>query len=46
MLSLTVDEDILRVVESYGYPRKLINKSLQDGDLNQGTAAYNLLALS
>ncbi len=41
-----IDEDAVRTVESYGYPRKMTVKSLQDGELNQATAAYNLLVLS
>ncbi len=41
-----IDEDAIRVVESYGYPRKMVVQSLHNGDLNQATAAYNLLVLS
>lgn len=40
-----VDEEAIRVIESFGFPRKMIIESLNKGELNQATATYNLLVL-
>jgi len=40
-----IDEGVLRTMEKLGYPRDLVLKGLQAGDLNHATATYNLLVL-
>ena len=40
-----IDEDVLKIMETYGYPRELVLKGLQAGELNHATATYNLLVL-
>jgi len=41
-----IDEEALRVLESFGYPRKLVLEGLNKGEMNHATASYNLLVLS
>ena len=41
----SVDEDAVRVIESFGYPRSMLLKSLHSGELNHATASYTLLLL-
>ena len=40
-----IDEEALRSIEQFGYPKKSILNSLEKQDLNHGTASYNLLLL-
>ena len=42
---MRIDEDVLQVVESYGYPRAFIKDSLVRGDINHATACYYLLLM-
>ena len=41
-----LDEEAIKVVEAFGYPRALVIHSLNNGLLNHATAAYNLLTLN
>ena len=38
-----VDEEALRVLEVFGYPRNLVISALNKGELNHATTCYNLL---
>ena len=38
-----IDEEALRVLEGFGYPRKMVIESLNSGELNHATTCYNLL---
>ena len=38
-----IDEEALKVLEGFGYPRKLVIDSLYNGELNHATTCYNLL---
>ena len=38
-----IDEEALKVLEGFGYPRKLVIESLHSGELNHATTCYNLL---
>ena len=38
-----IDEEALKVLEGFGYPRKLVIEALHDGELNHATTCYNLL---
>lgn len=38
-----IDEEALKVLEGFGYPRKLVIDSLNNGELNHATTCYNLL---
>mmetsp|Transcript_18945 Transcript_18945/g.25668 ORF Transcript_18945/g.25668 Transcript_18945/m.25668 type:complete len:93 (-) Transcript_18945:75-353(-) len=38
-----IDEEALKVLEGFGYPRKLVIDSLHNGELNHATTCYNLL---
>ena len=38
-----IDEEALKVLEGFGYPRKLVIDSLHSGELNHATTCYNLL---
>ena len=45
-LSITqdfVDEETLRQVEKFGYPKSFVRDCLQRGDINHATACYHLL---
>ena len=41
-----IDEDALRIVETFGYPRSVVLASLHRGEMNHATTCYNLLTLS
>lgn len=41
-----IDEEAIRVLENFGYPRSMVIDSLNKGELNHATASYNLLVLS
>jgi hypothetical protein len=41
-----MNEEVLQVMESMGFPRKIVREGLNKGDLNHATATYNLLVLS
>ena len=38
-----IDEEALKVLEGFGYPRKLVIQALHSGELNHATTCYNLL---
>ena len=38
-----IDEEALKVLDGFGYPRKLVIDSLHSGELNHATTCYNLL---
>ena len=38
-----MDEEALRVLESFGYPRHLVIQAINQGELNHATTTYNLL---
>lgn len=38
-----IDEEALKVLEGFGYPRKLVIEALHSGELNHATTCYNLL---
>lgn len=40
-----IEEEYVRIIESFGYTRQLLIKGLQSGELNHATATYNLLVL-
>lgn len=40
-----IDEEAIRVLENFGYPRSKVIESLNKGELNHATASYNLLVL-
>lgn len=40
-----IDEEAIRILENFGYPRQMVIESLKRGDLNHATATYNLLVL-
>lgn len=42
----SIDEDAVKAVESFGYPRQSILNAINHGELNHATAAYNLLILN
>ena len=37
-----IDEEALRVLEQFGYTRKLVIESLNKGELNHATCSYDL----
>lgn len=41
-----LDEEVLQVLEGFGFQRKLVKDGLNKGELNHATASYNLLVLS
>jgi len=38
-----IDEEALRVLESWGYPKRDVRAWLRDGDVNHATTSYHLL---
>ncbi len=38
-----IDEDALKIVEGYGYPRSFVVKCLNKGDINHATTCYYLI---
>mgnify|MGYP006112398669 FL=1 len=40
-----IDEEALKVLESFGYPRQYVIRSLNQGELNHATCSYNLLVM-
>lgn len=40
-----LEEEALKTVESFGYPRKFVLKWLNNGHINHATASYYLLVL-
>ncbi len=40
-----LDEEALKVVESFGFPREFVVRCLNQGDLNHATASYYLLIM-
>ena len=38
-----LDEEALKVVENFGYPRNFVVKCINRGDLNHATASYYLI---
>lgn len=45
MYTHRIDEDVLKRMEEFGYPRKVVVEGLQKGILNHPIATYNLLVL-
>ena len=41
-----IEEDALRVLESFGFSRHLVVNSLNHGELNHATCTYNLLVMA
>eukprot|EP00826_Nyctotherus_ovalis_P019697 TRINITY_DN16103_c0_g1_i4.p1 TRINITY_DN16103_c0_g1~~TRINITY_DN16103_c0_g1_i4.p1 ORF type:complete len:596 (+),score=110.14 TRINITY_DN16103_c0_g1_i4:291-2078(+) len=41
-----IDEDVLKVMSKFGYPRKIVIEGLEKKLLNHATATYNLLVLA
>ena len=41
--TMHIDENALSVIEGFGYPKSMIKKSLNKGDMNHATTWYNLL---
>jgi len=37
-----IDENALKTLEGFGYPRSMVIDSIHKGDLNHAVAAYNL----
>jgi hypothetical protein len=42
-MTYRIDEEALSIVESYGYPRKMIIDSINKGEINHATSSYYLL---
>ena len=42
-MTYRIDEEAIQIVESYGYPRKMIIDSINKGEINHATASYYLL---
>jgi serine/threonine protein kinase len=42
-MTYRIDEDAIQIVESYGYPRKMIIDSINKGEINHATSSYYLL---
>jgi len=40
-----IDEDALRVVESFGYPRQMVINSINSRQLNHATCCYELVVM-
>lgn len=40
-----IDEEAIKVVEKFGYPRDFLVQCLNNGDLNHATASYYLLVI-
>ncbi len=40
-----IDEEAVKIVETYGYPKEAILNSLTKGEINHATASYNLLEI-
>jgi len=40
-----LDENAICTLEKFGYPRNILIKDLEKGELNHATAAYNMLVL-
>ena len=40
-----IDEEALKIVEGFGYPRNFVVRCLNSGDLNHATASYYLLVM-
>lgn len=40
-----IDEDALRILESFGYPRQYVIQSLNQGELNHATCCYELVVM-
>ena len=41
-----IDEEALRILESFGYPRQYVIQSINQGDLNHAIGSYNLLVMN
>mmetsp|Transcript_7384 Transcript_7384/g.5648 ORF Transcript_7384/g.5648 Transcript_7384/m.5648 type:complete len:181 (-) Transcript_7384:30-572(-) len=41
-----INEEALQVLESLGFPQKVVKHGINKGELNHATASYNLLVLS
>lgn len=41
--TMHIDEHALNIIEDFGYPRSLVKKSINRGDMNHATTCYNLL---
>lgn len=42
--TMHINEDALDVISSFGYPKSLVKRSINKGDMNHATTWYNLLA--
>jgi serine/threonine protein kinase len=42
-MTYRIDEEALSIVESYGYPRKMVIDSINKGEINHATSSYYLL---
>lgn len=42
-MTYRIDEDAMEIVTGFGYPRELVIKSINRGDVNHATTAYYLL---
>ena len=45
MYTHRIDDNVIKKMEEFGYPRKIVVEGLQKGTLNHATATYNLLVL-
>jgi hypothetical protein len=41
-----LDEQALKVLETYGYPRGMVIEALNKGEMNHATTSYSLLITS
>ena len=42
-MTYRIDEEALGIVTSYGYPRKMVIDSINNGEINHATCSYYLL---
>lgn len=45
IINIKIDEEALKVLQQFGYPRSFVIDSLQKGELNHAVASYNLLVI-
>lgn len=41
--TMNIEESALDIIEGFGYPRSMVKKSINKGEMNHATTCYNLL---
>jgi serine/threonine protein kinase len=44
--TMYIDEEALRVIEKFGYPKSFVRECIRNGDINHATTCYHLLTSS